>query len=54
VEFKSDKTCRFDQAIGIDEWTPVLLGLFCTPFFEDLWLDPKIDLASIYQLFVIL
>jgi hypothetical protein len=48
VKLEADVTHRFDHLIPILERVAVFLPLFGLPVFENLRLDPKIDLASIH------
>lgn len=54
VEFEADIGHRSDQFIAVDKRVTVLLLLRRLPVFENLRGDPKIDLASIHQLAVII
>jgi len=54
MEFKADKTHCFDQFLSIDKRMTILFLLFSFPAFKYLRINPEIDIASIYELSVIL
>jgi hypothetical protein len=54
VELEAHITHGFNEFVSIDKRMSVLLRSIGPPILETFWTDPKIDLATIYQLFVIL
>jgi len=53
-KFKADIADCLNKTIAVDKGVAIFFLLTSPPFFDHFRLNPKMDLASIYQLFVIL